>query len=464
MFRVVLCLAAAALAAGCASPGPAGGEDAVPEALSLEEALRESAGYFGAGLSDGRRIALMGVEADSAPLADYVTEELWNCFERSGRFTMVDRRNTARIQEELRFQAEGLVDDESAQRIGRLYGAETIVYGRIRPLGGGYRLVLYATDVERGVSSQQAKTVRPDARWDAPPGPAGDPDAAVDRAVEELARRLEERTTVAVGRIGLGGGATVTSLSDFLKKRITHSAARRYTRYRVVGGQGAASAGPPAPAVQALIEGSFTPLGEDAEVTLELVSAGGDRQVLGTGVFTISGAELRRRGLSVLPPQGAEVIDQGAFEEKQKALAPYKGGGAFGLSVRPNDPDGVYYDGESLSFTLRAERDCYFKITHVDVYGKTQCIYPLDRRDNNFLKAGEARQLPDNTVYRLTEPFGEEYILIAAYDKPFRVNAEAPAPLSAAVISRGLTVESPAGAAAPAAAALFSYTILPRDQ
>jgi hypothetical protein len=242
-----------------------------------------------------------------------------------------------------------------------------------------------------------------------------------------------------------------------------------YTKFRVQGGGRSAEYSGQSSAADggftgALIGGSFSALDGGAEVLLQLVSAGGEGQmILGTGKFFIPEAELRRRGLSVLPPQGDGVITKTEFEEKQKALAPYEGAyNAFGLELRPNDLDGVYYDGEYMNFFITAARDCYFKITHVDVYGNSRRIYPLDRRDNNFLRAGERRLIPDNARYRLNAPFGEEYILIAAYERPFNVSAEPAAPVSRESISRGLTVESAEGPAVPAATAMFSYTILPR--
>jgi hypothetical protein len=411
---------------------------------------------------------VIGIEADSPALSDYIAEELWNHFEQSGKFTMIDRQNLARIQEELLFQASGLVDDESARSIGRLHGAEIIVYGKISPPDGGRRMTLYASDVEQGVSSQQAKALLPDPRWDDPPKDYN-LDTEIDRAVSELGRSLGRQTAAGIGRISLGGGGTVTNLSDFLKKRVAYSAARMYTKFRVQGdvknaeyaGQIAASGGG-----LTLIEGSFFALDGGAEVLLQLVSAAGEgRMILGTGKFFIPEVELRRRGLSVLPPRGDSVISKTEFEEKQEALVPYEGSAnAFGLELHPNDLDGVYYDGEYLSFFITAERDCYFKITHVDVYGNSRRIYPLARRDDNFLRAGERRRIPDNTRYRLNAPFGEEYILIAVYERPFMTGAEPAAPISRESVSRGLTVESAEGPALPAATAMFRYTILPLPQ
>ena len=132
------------------------------------------------------------------------------------------------------------------------------------------------------------------------------------------------------------------------------------------------------------------------------------------------------------------------------------------FTVTPDVLDGIYYDNDYMTMRLYSERDCYFRITHVDVNGNTQIIYPTSPRDNNFIRAGETRRIPDNTRYRMGSPFGEEMILVAAYDRPFTLN-QSSGTLSADSISRGLTVVSDNNTQmTPLATARFSYTILPR--
>ena len=211
-----------------------------------------------------------------------------------------------------------------------------------------------------------------------------------------------------------------------------------------------------ASSIQGVVEGSFSPLGKDAEVSLQLVSTSGDKTVLGSAKFTISGDELTRRNLSLLPPQ----ISQAEFNAKQSAIAPYSGkDNAFTLTVTPDDLDGIYYDGEYMTMQLYAERDCYFKISHLDVNGVIQVIYPVSSQENNFIRAGETRRIPDTARFRLGSPFGEEYILVAGYSKPFSIKNEGEERLSASAISRGLYRED----AQPFATAKFAYTILPKD-
>jgi hypothetical protein len=98
------------------------------------------------------------------------------------------------------------------------------------------------------------------------------------------------------------------------------------------------------------------------------------------------------------------------------------------------------------------------------VNGSTQVIYPGSANDNNHIRAGQTRRIPDNTRFRMGPPFGEEIILVAAYDRPFTLPQSGVSALSADSISRGLTVEGDNRAAMnPSVTAKFSYTILPRQ-
>jgi hypothetical protein len=211
--------------------------------------------------------------------------------------------------------------------------------------------------------------------------------------------------------------------------------------------------------IQALVNGNFSYLGNDAEVSLSLISTAGDRTVLGSSKFVIPAEELSKRNLSLLPPKDTALITQKEYEAKQTAVSLYDDkNNAFTFTVSLDHLDGIYYDGEYMTLSVYAERDCYFKITQVDVNGKTQVIYPTAARDNNFIKGGEARRIPDNTRFRMNRPFGEEFILVAAYSKPVNAAANNEAQISDAVISQGLFIENNQ----PLAAAKISYTILPK--
>ncbi|MDR1635709.1 MAG: DUF4384 domain-containing protein [Treponema sp.] len=472
-------LLVSALLFSCASR-PAGKTEPVyaADSLPLDEAIVDAASWLAARLPEGAKTAIVAFDADTAALSDYVFGELWNRFEEAGKFVMVDRRNLERVRTEMNYQMSGEVSDDSARSIGHQYGAELIVYGRMTRMGDEYRMTVYATDVEKAVSSQRALNVRPGGRLAALL--ATDLDGEIDRAVLGLARRVSGKTTVAIGRISYGDTQTVSSLSAYLKNGITSSALRRDSPFAVA--DDGASAGfalatrgltveapdaDNAPAggggIQAVILGNFSPVDDDVEVSLRMVSTSPNRPVLAAADFVISGEELSRRRLSLLPE-----ISRADFEVKQDAVRPYAGGNnRFAFTATPDDLDGVYYDGEYMTMRIYSEQDCYFRIVHVDVNGAAQVIYPTVSRDNNVIRAGETRRIPDNTRFRMGAPYGEEYILVAAYDRPFSLDVGPGGQVSGSAISRGMVVESNEGASkgekiSPLATAKFSYTILPR--
>jgi hypothetical protein len=288
--------------------------------------LSDIAAYYRENLPADDKIALLPFESEARLLSDYIFEELWIHFEDSRSFVLVDRQNLILIKKELEYQASGMVSDESAQSIGNQFGPRILVYGRITPLGGEYRLVVHATDVERAVTSMRSAVVIPDRRF-----------AALLEAPQ--------------------GGAAGLGMAN------------------------------------ALYSGESNPW----RFTVQTDRAGGD-----------------------------------------------------------------YHDGDYMTLRLYSEKDAWFKITHIDVNGSAQVIYPLSSRDNNFIRAGETRQIPDNTRFRMTRPYGEEMILVGAYEKPFVIPPNSAAPLSNNGLVRGITVETEDTALMrPLATAKFTYRIGP---
>ena len=474
-------LMAAALA--CAGRGavqtgdqPQAGElEYTGNSLSLDAALDEAASYFAGRLPTNAKVAVIPFDAPTGRLSDYILEELWSRFEDSKKFVLVDRRNLDRIEAEIKHQLEsGRVDDYLTVSVTKQYGAEILVYGQIVSMGGEYRMAIYATDVEKAVSSQRAFNVRPDSRLAALLDSSAEDE--VERAVSVMARSLDRRTTIAVGRISYANTQTVSGLSAWLKNRLISSAQKHQDKFQVasedesaefaVASRGLTVEAPGGEStIQAVIIGNYLPLDDGAEVTLQLVSTGGNRLVLASSQFEIPAAELERRRLSLLPEQDNMAISLPDFEAKQEVLDSYSGkNNRWAFTVTPGVLDGIYYDGEFMFMCVYSAHDCYFRIIHIDVNGSTQVIYPVAANDNNFIQAGETRMIPDNTLYKMGPPFGEEIILVAAYEEPFTVSQLSDAePLSEETITRSFTVEDDNNAPmAPSATAKFSYTILPK--
>jgi hypothetical protein len=447
------------------------GPEYSPDSMTLDAAADEAASYLIGRIPGSAKVALIPFDAPSGRLADYIFEELWGRFENSGKFVMVDRRNLDRIENEITVQYEsGRVDDAYMVSLTKQYGAQILVYGQIVPLGGEYRITVYATDIEKAASSQRAIVIRSDSRLSSLLNVS--PDDEVERAVSTMARAVSRKTTVAVGRISYADTQTASNLSAWLKNAIIMNTQKHRDKLQVASEDEvnelaqisraltAEAANSP---IQAVITGNYSPLDNGADVMLHLVALDGNKTVLASARFVIPGAELQRRKLSLLPEKDKAVISKAEFEAKQQAVIPYAGrNNQWNFTATPNALDGMYYDGGSMSMQIYAERDCYFRIIHIDVNGNTQVIYPTSARDNNFIRAGQVRRIPDNTLYRMGPPFGEEMILAAAYERPFTLAPQS-GPLSADSVTRSLTVESDNHTAmTPSATAKFSYSILPR--
>jgi hypothetical protein len=355
--------------------------------------------------------------------------------------------------------------------ISRQYGAGTLVYGQISAIGNEYRITVYATDVEKASSSQRAFAVRQDSRLASLLSVSADDE--VERAVWAMAKAVNQKTVIAVGRISYAGTQTVTGLSAWIKNGVIAGAQKQGGKFQVatdsesadfaVSSRGLTVETPVVnTSIQAVVTGSYTPLDNGAEVSLQLVSASGNKAVLSSAKFVIPASELERRRLSLLPVRDNAVISKTEVDRKQQAVVSYSGGNnKWAFTVTPDVLDGIYYNGDFMSMLVYSARDCYFRIIHIDVNGNTQVIYPTSAKDNNFIRAGETRRIPDNTRYRMGPPFGEEIILAAAYDRPFTL-AQQSETLSADNIARGLTVEGDNKAAmSSSVTAKFSYTILP---
>jgi len=443
-----------------------------PDSVTLDAATADAASYLIGRLPDGAKVALVPFDAPSGRLAEYVLEELWSRFENSGKFVMVDRRNLDRIEAEITIQYEsGRVDDEHIVSITKQYGAQILIYGQIVPMGGEYRMAVYATDIEKAASSQRAVVIRPDSRLSSLLNVS--PDDEVERAVSTMARAVSRKTTIAIGRISYADTQTASNLSAWLKNAIIMNTQKHRDKLQVANedevndltlASRALTADEPVAGspIQAIITGNYSPLDNGADVMLHLVSLDGNKAVLASARFIIPPAELQRRGLSLLPEKDKAVISKAEFEAKQQAVVPYAGrNNQWTFTATPDTLDGMYYEGGSMFMQIYSERDCYIRIIHIDVNGNTQVIYPVSAKDDNFIKAGQTRRIPDNTLYRMGPPFGEELILAAAYERPFTINQQS-GPLSADAVTRNMTVESDNHTAMnPSATSKFSYTILP---
>ena len=116
--------------------------------VSLDEAVHNAVLEIEARLVQGSKVVVLNFRSSSQRFSDYVLDEMMTELVRSEKITVVDRTHLELIQQEMQFQMSGDVSDSSAQAIGQILGAQSIVSGSIEEMGGYYRMRFRTIAVE----------------------------------------------------------------------------------------------------------------------------------------------------------------------------------------------------------------------------------------------------------------------------------------------------------------------------
>ena len=152
-------IAALFLVTGCASGSPSsGGSSGVSTGLSktgkkaggdeLDSALREISDYLNKRIKEGSKAVFLNIKSDWPDLSDYILSTLAENAVNDEVFSVVDRQQLDAIRSELNFQWSGEVSDASAQEIGQMLGAQSIVSGVISVIGSVYRIQVRSIAVQ----------------------------------------------------------------------------------------------------------------------------------------------------------------------------------------------------------------------------------------------------------------------------------------------------------------------------
>ena len=126
----------------------------------LDLAIREASTYLNTRIPQGRKAVFLNITSDYPDLSEYILSLLSENAVNDGIFSVVDRAQLDALRAEMNFQLSGEVDDNSAQAIGKLLGAETIVSGTASKIGSLYRFQVKAIEVQTAsVQGQWSKTV-----------------------------------------------------------------------------------------------------------------------------------------------------------------------------------------------------------------------------------------------------------------------------------------------------------------
>jgi hypothetical protein len=261
-------------------------------------------------------------------------------------------------------------------------------------------------------------------------------EAGIKRAVDTLAVRLKTQTETVIGTFMMTGKNTPSELSLFLSEKITHYAKENQARkYKVVEGE---------TKNKAVLNGFFTKRNDRVDVTLELTTP--DNASDGSQIFSLSLAVLEQIPLAVEPENIDKMIN-----------LPSSVAGTINIEARFNSSTLTYKHGDELKLTVTADKNCYFKIIHIDVENKIKMIYPRNKNDNNSLRANVSRNVFDNSAGRIIfcEPYGAETLVVVASSVQFPdIDKEYGQPWKAA------TEESIKKAVAGAGEARYTITIL----
>jgi len=132
---------------------------------TLDEVIKNAAKGVEEVLPQRALVAVINFASPSEAFSDYVIEELTGELVMGRKVTIVDRRSLALVRQELNLQMSGDVSDESAQAIGRMLGAQSIVSGSLTDMGTSYRFRVRVINVETAaIQTQVSLNLQKDAQ------------------------------------------------------------------------------------------------------------------------------------------------------------------------------------------------------------------------------------------------------------------------------------------------------------
>ncbi|MDR1838603.1 MAG: DUF4384 domain-containing protein [Treponema sp.] len=266
-------------------------------------------------------------------------------------------------------------------------------------------------------------------------------ESGVRNAVNRLAERLLQPLEVSIGAMTLEGTDMTSEFSHYLYQ-LVYLYVDNNLSFKIVNVTRRAKR--PDEPQRGIIKGSFAQRRDTVEVFLFMVSDT-DGSSFGSQRFTFPLAELTSREISI-EPENRTIV-----EEQQRIFAELSGtenSNVPPVSISPanqsiqiqaffNSQSMTYMHRDELKLTVIADRDCYFKIIHIDVNNQIKMIYPTKNDNNNFLRANVSRTVFDNpnSRYVLYGPYGAETLIVVAspvqfsnidreYNEPWKAASE----------------------------------------
>jgi hypothetical protein len=124
--------------------------------------MRETSDYLNKQLPKGNKLVILNIQSEFPALSEYIIDELIANTVNDRVFSVVDRQQLNTIRAELDFQMSGEVDDDTAQALGRMAGAQIIISGAVSRIGDLYRLRVRALSVQSAQIAGQFNRNIPD--------------------------------------------------------------------------------------------------------------------------------------------------------------------------------------------------------------------------------------------------------------------------------------------------------------
>ena len=116
--------------------------------VTLDQAISYSISEIESRLAQGVKVMVLNFKSPSERFSGYVLDEMANMLTRNGKLTLVERENLEFILRELRYERSGDINDDAAQSIGRILGAQYVVSGVIEEASANYILQIRTMPVE----------------------------------------------------------------------------------------------------------------------------------------------------------------------------------------------------------------------------------------------------------------------------------------------------------------------------
>ncbi|GHU48371.1 hypothetical protein FACS1894200_05300 [Spirochaetia bacterium] len=182
--------------------------------------------------------------------------------------------------------------------------------------------------------------------------------------------------------------------------------------------------------------------GPQTIITGRIVNEGGSYRITVYAAQVDKGTSLVQENTVRLDRQLLELLDP-QFATKDYAMKPYERYNNGVLSITKTGENDVGYEGERLRFQIQASKDCYIIAYRVTVDGRISLVYPAGKNDKTFLAANETRTILDSVPITLASPYGNEYLLVAAYEKSFSIMMMMrPVPVNRRIIDQSLAVSA----------------------